>query len=175
MATRGTVPNATLRNIESIARMEQQYSEGRTMLDRVADRIGDFTGSFRFVVIHVLAFALWFLINTGHFFGVRRFDPYPFVLLSMTVSVEAVLLSTFVLMKQNRMSRKDEHRDHLNLQIDLLAEKEITKILQMQRLICQRLGIEEALADSEAEEMSRTTSVDQVASELRDKLPKDAA
>ncbi|HEY0565560.1 MAG TPA: DUF1003 domain-containing protein [Terriglobales bacterium] len=175
MATQGTIPNATLRNIETIARLEQQYSERRTALDRVSDAVGDFTGSFAFVVIHVAAIAIWFLINTGHFFGLRRFDPYPFVFLSMTVSVEAVLLSTFVLMKQNRMSRKDEHRDHLNLQIDLLAEKEITKILQMQRLICERLGIEEVLKDSEAEEMSRTTSVDQVASELREKLPREKA
>jgi uncharacterized membrane protein len=175
MATHETVPNATLRNIETIARLEQQYSERRTAFDRVADAIGDFTGSFSFVVIHVLIFTSWFLINTGHFFGIHPFDPYPFILLSMSVSVEAVMLSTFVLIKQNRMARKDEHRDHLNLQIDLLAEKEITKILQMQRLVCQRLGIEEALMDAEAEEMSRTTSVDQVASELRDKLPRDAA
>jgi uncharacterized membrane protein len=165
-----TVPSASLQNINSVAKLESQFLERRSMLDRTADAIGGFTGSFRFVLIHAVMFALWFLINTGHFFGFIKFDPYPFILLAMAVSVEGVLLSTFVLMKQNRMAKRDEERDQLNLQIDLLAEKEITKILQMQRLMCQRLGIEEALKDDEAEEMSRVTSVDQLAEELRNKL-----
>ncbi len=140
------------------------------MVDRVADAVGDFSGSLSFVVIHVTAFIVWFLINTGHFFGVKKFDPYPFVLLAMVVSVEAVLLSTFVLMKQNRMAKRDEQRDQLNLQIDLLAEKEITKVLQMQRLLCARLGIAEVEGDVEAKEMSEATSVDKLAEELRGKL-----
>jgi uncharacterized membrane protein len=163
--------SSTLRNIESVVHLERQFLERRTWLDRIADAIGGFTGSFHFVLLHVAAFILWFLINTGHFFGVPKFDPYPFILLAMVVSVEAVLLSTFVLMKQNRMARRDEAREQLNLQIDLLAEKEITKVIQMQRLICKRLGIDEALEDQEAAEMSRVTSVDRLAQELRTKLP----
>jgi len=164
------VPSVSIQNIQSVARLQEEFLKRRSALDRIADTIGSFTGSFTFVLVHAVIFATWFLINTGHLFGVFKFDPYPFILLAMVVSVEGVLLSTFVLMKQNRMAKRDEERDHLNLQIDLLAEKEITKILQLQRLICQRLGIEEGVADREAEDMSRVTSVDQLAEELRNKL-----
>ena len=105
----------------------------------------------------------------------RKFDPYPFIFLSMIVSVEAVLLSTFVLMKQNRMAERVDQRDHLNLQIDLLAEEEITKILQLQRLICERLQIPTATEDPIVSELAETTPVEMLADELRRKLPKEPA
>jgi uncharacterized membrane protein len=167
--------SATERNIETVANLERRFRDERTWLDRVSDAIGGFSGSIYFVLLHVIGISIWLLINTGHFFGVKKFDPFPFIFLSMIVSVEAVLLSTFVLMKQNRMSERVEQRDHLNLQIDLLAEEEITKMLQLQRLICKRLGIDEALADPVAEEMSRTISLKTLANELREKLPKEPA
>ena len=81
---------------------------------------------------------------------------YPFILLAMIVSLEAVILSTFVLMKQNWMQRKTDQRDHLNLQIDLLAEKELTKVLQVLMLICTKLEIEEPEADKELKKNSAT-------------------
>jgi uncharacterized membrane protein len=167
--------SATERNIQTVANLERRFRDERTWLDRVSDAIGGFSGSIYFVLLHVIGISIWLLINAGHFFGVKKFDPFPFILLSMVVSVEAVLLSTFVLMKQNRMSERVEQRDHLNLQIDLLAEEEITKMLQLQRLVCKRLGIDEALADPVAEEMSRTISLKTLANELREKLPKEPA
>jgi uncharacterized membrane protein len=91
----------------------------------------------------------------------------------MAVSCEAVLLSTFVLMKQNRMSRRAEHRDHLHLQIALLAEKEVTKLLQGQRRISERLGISEIVLDPEVRELSENTAVDSLARELNRKLPNE--
>lgn len=163
------------RNIETVASIERKFLEERTWLDRLADGIAGFTGSIHFVLLHVIALTLWFLINTGHFFGAPEFDPYPFILLAMVVSVEAVVLSTFVLMKQNRMARRAEQREHLTLQIDLLAEEEITKILQLQRIICERLGIEDVTQDSALKELSETTSVQILADELRQKLPKEPA
>ena len=78
----------------------------------------------------------------------------------MVVSAQSVLLSTFVLIKQNRMSRRAEHRDHLNLQIDLLAEKEITKMLGMQRLLCQHFGLKQPAEDPEVEQLSEDTATD---------------
>jgi uncharacterized membrane protein len=84
------------------------------------------------------------------------------------VSCEGVLLSTFVLMKQNRMSRAADARAHLNLQIDMLAEKEITKILQLQQMMCERMEIR---ADDEAKELSRETAVDRLAEHLSRQLP----
>ena len=122
-------------NIKSVAEMERTLEENRGFVDRVADAIGGFSGSMSFVGLHVLWFTTWFLINTG-VLPFPRFDPYPFILLAMVVSVEGVLLSTFVLMKQNRMQRRIDVRDQLNLQIDLLAEKEITKSLQLLKAIC---------------------------------------
>lgn len=171
----GNLGSATERNIQTVANLERRFLDERTWLDKLADAIGGFSGSIYFVLLHVVGLSVWFLINTGHFFGVRKFDPFPFILLAMVVSVEAVLLSTFVLMKQNRMAERAEQRDHLNLQIDLLAEEEITKMLQMQRLICERLGITEAFEDPVAQEMSKSTSVKTLAQELREKLSKEPA
>ena len=123
-----------------------------------------------FVALHVVWFLAWFLINTGFIPGVPRFDPYPFILLAMVVSVEGVLLSTFVLMKQNRMQKRIDLRDQLNLQIDLLAEKEVTKSLQLLYAICKHLEIEDVTADAELEELANSTSVDMLASRVRSDL-----
>ncbi len=90
----------------------------------------------------------------------------------MIVSVEGVLLSTFVLMKQNRMQRRSDTRDHLNLQIDLLSEKEVTKSLQLLRAICQRLEIPEGTMDTELQEMATITSVDMLAERIESNAPK---
>jgi uncharacterized membrane protein len=91
----------------------------------------------------------------------------------MLVSLEGVLLSTFVLIKQNRMSQRADHRSHLDLQINLLSEKEVTKVLQLQRLMCRQLGITEADADKEIVELSGITAVDNLARELDQKMPTD--
>lgn len=171
----GHLASATERNIETVANLERRFLRDRRWLDYIADAIAGFSGSIYFVLIHVVWLTLWFLINTGHFFGLPKFDPYPFILLAMVVSVEAVLLSTFVLMKQNRMSQRVDQRDHLNLQIDLLAEEEITKILQLQRAICQRLGIDTAERDPNVKEMAETTPLQTLADELKEKLPKEPA
>lgn len=158
-------------NIATIAKLEERLLENRNTIERIGDAIGSFAGSMSFVVLHVFIFVLWFLVNTRFVPGVRPFDPYPFILLSMVVSVEAVLLSTFVLMKQNREGKRAENRQQLTLQIDLLAEQESTKILQLLNRVCQHLGIEEVRHDSEVRTLSQSTAIDELADELRDKLP----
>ncbi len=91
----------------------------------------------------------------------------------MVVSVEGVLLSTFVLMKQNRMQRRIDVRDKLDLQINLLSEKEVTKPLQMLRLICEKLDIEPSvLNDAELAEMASVTSADMLAKQVQSDLEK---
>jgi uncharacterized membrane protein len=157
-------------NIETVARLEAEFLEQRSMKDRIGDAIAGFAGTMTFVIVHVIGLILWFLINTGALPIVKPWDPYPFILLALIVSVEGVLLSTFILMKQNRMSRHADHRDHLNLQIDLLAEKEVTKVLEMQRQLCAHFGITSA-NDPEAAEMSQHTAVEDLARELQEKLP----
>jgi uncharacterized membrane protein len=128
-------------------------------------------GSPGFVVAHLLAFGVWILANLGTIPFIPVFDPYPFVLLTMVVSMEGVLLAVFILMKQNWISRRADQREHLHLQINLLAEKEITKILQMQRLLCDRFGIREAVQDLEAQELATDTAVESLAREMQERLP----
>jgi uncharacterized membrane protein len=152
-------------NIHCVADLERAFEQHRRLSHRLADAIGGFSGSIPFVILHLLWFTAWFLINTGAIPHVRRFDPFPFILLSMIVSVEAVLLSTFVLIKQNRMQQKTDIRDHLNLQIDLLAEKEVTKSLQLLRAIAAKVGVEEQ-NDPELDEMANATSVDSLAERI---------
>jgi uncharacterized membrane protein len=163
--------NPASANIETVARLEQEFLEQRTTTDRLGDIIAGFAGSMSFLILHLTWFVVWFTINTGLIPGLEPFDPYPFVFLTMAVSMEGVLLATFVLIKQNRMSRRADQRDHLNLQIDLLAEKEITKILQMQRMLCDHFNISEAQADAEVKELSEHTAVDSLARELERKIP----
>lgn len=163
-------PNTVQINIRAIAEMQERLEARGGWVDRLADLIANFSGSMGFVLVHVGWFVGWFLWNTGVIPGVKRFDPYPFILLAMIVSVEGVLLSTFVLMKQNRMQRKSDARDHVNLQIDLLAEEEVTKSLRLLRAICRKMKISEAETDPELEEMTETTSVDTLAGDVQKEL-----
>lgn len=158
-------------NIQAVAKLEQEALEQRSPKDRIGDAVADFAGSMTFVIAQIAGFAAYAALNSGVVPFIKPWDPYPYILLALLVSLEGVLLSTFVLMKQNRMSRRAEQRNHLNLQIDLLAEKEITKMLQLQRLICDRMGIREAQADSEVLELSQHTAVEDLAKELEEKMP----
>ncbi len=156
--------------VRSVVELERQFDQTKSLPDKITDLIADFSGTLYFVVLHLTWFLAWFLVNTGLVPGIPRFDPYPFILLAMIVSVEGVVLSTFVLMKQNRMQRKTDQRDHLNLQIDLLAEKEITKVLQVLRLICRKLEIEEVEGDRDLDQMQNTTSVNVISESLQNEM-----
>ena len=161
----------TQSHIDSIARQEHEFLEQRTLLERASDRIAGFAGSMFFVLIHVLLVLFWVLTNLNRVPWIPRFDPYPFSLLGMIVAVEAVVLSSFILMRQNRMAKRGERRDHLNLQVDLIAEKEVTKLLQMVQAICEQMGLKHIAEDKEVEEFSQKTSVETLARSLEDTLP----
>jgi uncharacterized membrane protein len=158
-------------HIDSIVRQEEEALERRSSSERLADAIGVFAGSLLFVVLHLVLVVAWLLVNTGKIPSARPFDPYPFSLLGVIVAVEAVILSSFILMRQNRMMRRGERRDHLNLQVDLLAEQEITKLLQMVRAICGHLGLQNIMADREIRELSENTSIQSLSQSLEDRLP----
>ncbi len=166
-------PRAAQENIETVAELQKQVLEEGGVSQRIADRIAAFVGTLGFVYLHLAWFATWIVLNAGWIKAIHPFDPFPFILLSLIVSCEAVLISTIVLIKQNRMSRAADTRDHLNLQIDLLAEREATKILQMQRLICRRLGIKEESQDEETKELSADTAVDKLAGQIKDTILND--
>jgi uncharacterized membrane protein len=158
-------------HIDSIVRQEEEALERRSSSERLADAVGSFAGSLLFVVLHLLLLVAWLLINSGKITSARPFDPYPFSLLGVIVAVEAVILSSFILMRQNRMMRRGERRDHLNLQVDLLAEKEITKLLQMVSEICGQMGLQNIIADKEIRDLSQNTSIESLSQTLEDRLP----
>jgi uncharacterized membrane protein len=161
----------TQSHIDSMARQEQEFLEKRTLSERAGDGVAALAGSLVFVMIHVLLVLTWILINAQGVRWIPRFDPYPFSLLGMIVAVEAVVLSSFILMRQNRMSKRAEQRDHLNLQVDLISEKEITKLLQMVRAICERMGLNQIADDKELREFSQATSVETLTQRLEETLP----
>ena len=121
------------KNISALSEMQRSDDARRTATDRVADAITRFSGSMTFVYIHVVWFGLWIALNVGLVasFGLRAFDEFPFGLLTMVVSLEAIFLSTFVLISQNRMSRASERRAELDLHINMLSEQKAAKTLEM--------------------------------------------
>lgn len=127
------------RNVHAMRRLEEEALARRTGADRAAAAIARFCGSITFVWVHVAIFACWIGYNTLPWF--RAFDPYPFTFLTLVVSLEAIFLSTFILISQNYEMRVSDRRNQLDLQINLLAEQEDTKILQMLEQIARQLGV----------------------------------
>ena len=130
------------RNIEALIARRRSEEKQKTTQDRIADVITQFTGSMKFVYLHVLIFGAWILINLG-LTPLPRFDP-SFVILAMFASVEAIFLSTFVLISQNRMGILNDKRADLDLQISLLAEYEVTEILNLVVQIAEKMDIAQA-------------------------------
>jgi len=166
---------AIRKNIEAVVKLEENFQQDRTRADRVADAIAAFTGSLKFVALHGVVFGAWIAINLGWTPGLHKFDPYPFMLLSTVVSIEAIFLSTFVLVKQNRMSRREDLRAHLDLQINLLTEREMTFVLQMLQRMSRKMGAQALPEETseEIQELAEETSVEHVVDELQKKLPND--
>jgi uncharacterized membrane protein len=141
------------RNVRALVARRAAEDRRKNRSERVADRITGFTGSMRFVYIHLLLFGTWIVVNVGLVPGLPRFDP-SFVILAMTASVEAIFLSTFVLISQNRMAELADQRADLDLQVSLLAEHEISRMLALVHRMAEKLGIDEA-ADPELHELAQ--------------------
>jgi uncharacterized membrane protein len=152
------------RNIRTIIHLRTKAAGERSLQTRIADAITSFSGRMIFAYMHILWFALWILLNTGRF-GVRVFDPFPYGLLTMLVSLEAIFLSTFVLISQNRLSEETERRADLDLQIGLLAEHELTRVLQMLDIIQDKLGIVDH-ENSELADLEMETKPEDVLAEI---------
>jgi uncharacterized membrane protein len=164
----------TAENIRAIIDLERKALAASSWSARVSDAISRFAGSLWFVLCHLTVFAAWAVWNaTGppHL----RFDPYPYGLLTFIVSLEGVLIATFVLITQNRMAAQSDRRDHLNLQVDLLAEQEMTLVLRMLRRISERLAIEpESAEQARAEKLGQETNVYELMQTLDEALPGSA-
>lgn len=148
------------RNIQALLAHRRAAERGSSRSDKVADAITRFTGSMTFVLIHLIGYGLWITINLGSIPGVAPFDP-TFVVLAMEASVEAIFLSTFILITQNRMMNAAAQRADLDLQISLLAEHEITRLITLVREMAKRMGIE-AAHDPELTELAQDVHPERV-------------
>ncbi len=124
-------------------------------------------------IAQLLLISGWCLINLRVIPEFNPFDPFPFGILALVVSSESVFLMTFVLISQSRMARQAERRSHLDLQVGMLSEQELTTVLQMLQKLCQHMGVNVDSSKQEVQSFSKTTDVHKLASELEDKLPED--
>jgi uncharacterized membrane protein len=154
------------KNIESILTLEKEDERELSAFHRVSHTVGWFVGTIYFVLFQCVFVLLWIAVNTHQLHNSPAFDPYPFPLLSTVLALEAVLLTSFVLIRQNAMDLRSERRNHLDLQINLLAEKEATSILKILRDISNHLDIDVS-ADAEHEELAEDTAVESIARDLR--------
>ena len=152
---RHSVEELTRRNVETIVRLEEATQNGCSTVDRIADAITKFCGSMSFVVFHVVWFGIWVVCNTV-LPPDRRWDPFPFALLTLAVSLEAIFLSTFILISQKREALLSDRRAELDLQVNLLSEQENTKMLELLKKIGEKVGVDLA-NDPEVEALEEAT------------------
>jgi uncharacterized membrane protein len=159
--------NSSLRrNIEALRRRQSDELASASLEERVAHSITAFAGSMRFVYVHALVYGAWIISNAGLVPGPPRWDP-SFVTLAMIASVEAIFLSTFILITQNRMAAKADRRAELDLQVTLLAEHEITKLVELVSQIAERTGVPGARG-GEIEELKRMVAPEAVLDAIED-------
>ena len=130
------------RNIGALIERHKQEEKQKTFEEKLADSIAQFTGSMVFVYIHLVLFSVWILWNVG-WLGLKPFDP-SLVVLAMFASVEAIFLSTIVLISQNRMNAQADKRADLDLQVSLLTEHEVTRLISLVTEIAKKMDIKEA-------------------------------
>jgi uncharacterized membrane protein len=164
---------AVVENIQRISELEATARRELTTSERISKRITDFVGSLRFVALHAALFAAWALWNIGTPEQLQ-FDPYPFGLMTMFVSLEGVFLVAFVLITQNRMMLHTERRDHLGLQVSMLTEQELTMVLRLLGRLCEHAGIPpESEHQRKVEDLMQETNVYHVVEKLEEELPKE--
>src|SRR6185503_9833161 len=123
----------TQQNVDEILQLENAAKAERTRSDLIAEAIANFCGSMTFVWVHVVFFGVWIIFNLLP--GIGHIDPFPFTFLTLVVSLEAIFLSTFILISQNHDTKISERRNHLDLQINLLSEQENTRMIEMLQAI----------------------------------------
>jgi|SRR3989344_256362 len=141
----------------------------RTMTEKIADWMTAKSGSSGFLLFNAIVFLLWILINTGKIKFIPIFDPFPFNLLTMVVSLEAIILAVFVLITQNRTAKVDDLREETHLQINIISEKEVTKLIKMMALLLERQGIDIS-QDPELHKMLRPISEEEIERRLEKEI-----
>lgn len=157
-----SVADLTERNVRAIVHLEAAARANQTRTAQIAQGIAACCGTVRFAAAHAVFFAAWIGFNTWP--GQAHFDPFPFTLLTLVVSLEAIFLATFILISQNEESRLAERQNALDLQINLLTEQENTKMLRLLERICEKVGV--PIDDPTLSVLEQATRPDKLAEQI---------
>jgi uncharacterized membrane protein len=153
------------RNVEAVAQLDRSERLRRTITERAIDRLATWAGRPSFPLVHLAWFGAWVSFNV---WSPRPFDPYPFTFLTLVVSLEAILLTSFVLAAQDRMTREADRRAKLDLQIDMLAEQELTAILRSVAALAKHSGLDLKDVVPQLPALTSDTRIDRLAQRLAD-------
>lgn len=151
-----------------IKSFEAKALKKRSLSVRFADSLTSFFGTISFLIINVVFFVVWILINSGKIPGIPIFDPYPFQGLTTAVSLEAIVLTLIVLISQNRQSFISSLREEMDIQVNLMAEREITKILRLLHELLKTKGVK--VDDAELEDMLKEVDASYIQRQLEKQL-----
>jgi uncharacterized membrane protein len=168
-------PSAVEENVEAIKHWEHTQLLARSPIERFSDWIAARAGGGIVIVLHAVWFAAWLVVNAGLVAAVPPFDPFPFPFLTMTVSLEAIFLALFVLASQNRLARQADMRSHLDLQIDLLAEREMTAVLVLLRDLAGHHGVRTTLTADQLHDLIERTDLRRLTARMEELTNPDGA
>jgi uncharacterized membrane protein len=158
-------------HVELIARHEQEFLAQRTPAEKLSDAVAGFIGSLRFVGLHIVLMGTWIVCNSIP--AIHHWDPRPYALLQTCAALESIFIASFILMRQARLGRRQDERDHLMLQVLLLTEKEITAMLGMNRQIATEVGLDKVANEKEVRELSKDVSIEDMAQTIKEILPNE--
>ena len=155
-------------NIEAIKTWQQASIHHRSRVEHLSDEVTRIIAGGPALLFHVVWFGFWILANLELLPGIPAFDPFPFQLLTMTVSLEAIFLSLFVLASQNRMTHEADRRANLDLQINLLAEREMTAVLRLLQDIARHLDVKVSLTGEQISDLIKKTDIESLADRMEE-------
>lgn len=155
-------------NVEAIKIWERATLQARSRAEQLGDWIAGRAASGPVLWLHLVWFSLWVSANVGLLPGVTPFDPFPFPFLTMTVSLEAIFLALFVLASQNRLARQSDKRSHLDLQVNLLAEQEMTAVLQLLRDIARHLQVPTSVTPAQLQDLAAQTDLEALTNRIEE-------
>ena len=161
-----TEKDITNRNVQTIIEMERAVEQQRSVGERVADRFVAIVGSWTFIIVQSILLLIWVALNLSAW--VYRWDPYPFILLNLALSFQAAYATPIIMMSQNREEKITTRRNHLDLQINLLAEQEGTETLRLLRKLCDHAGIPMDDVSQSLEEATRPEDLVQQIDQVRE-------
>jgi uncharacterized membrane protein len=162
--------NGRRRTIQTaIESIETKLRARRSWAEKLEDRVVAVFGTTEFLILNILWFGTWLVLNSGMISGLEPFDPFPHIFLTTTVSLEAIILAIFVLITQNRQERINSLREEMGLQIDILTEQENTKILKIMAEILKRMGVD-VTQDPELKKMLKPLDQEDIERQLEDQL-----